>query len=105
MLVSYYQFSSIDIYKNTQFYATLNPDITIYSRRKDTSFRILMHIAQENFSNNSKYAIYVVPPQQTNTCLHILLAPLLLNDVELQNVVWFTTSISTDEFKLKGSAV
>jgi len=74
MLVSYYQFSSIDIYKNTQFYATLNPDITIYSRRKDTSFRILMHIPQENFSNNSKYAIYVVLAQQTNTCLHILLA-------------------------------
>jgi len=65
-----------------------------------------MHIAQGDFSNNSKYAIYAVLPQQTNTCLHILLAPpLLLNDVELQNVGWFTTSLSTDEFKLKGSAV
>ena len=34
-----------------------------------------MHIAQEDFSNNSKYAIYVVLPEQTNTCLHTLLAP------------------------------
>ena len=37
--VNNYQFSCIDIYKNTQFYATLNPDITIYSRRKDKSLR------------------------------------------------------------------
>ena len=65
---------------------------------------MLQHNAREDFSNDSKYAIYVILPQQTNTCLQILLALPLLNDVELQNVGWYTTSLSTDEFKLKRSA-